>query len=204
MNEIILASASIGRKRLFQQYFSHFITSPSHIDETKVKLDDPRELTKKLAFFKSMAISKFYQNDFVIGLDTVVVCEGKIVGKPKDLPEAKEMLRFLSGKRQSVITGFCIINRAKDIIINEYAETVLYFKQLSDDFIEVYVKSHPVTKFAGGYAAQDNDDFIDIEHGDIENVIGAPMEMIITILREHGISKTFFRNPDSDPAEASA
>lgn len=193
MNDIILASASIGRKRLFQDYFEHFVTSPSHIDETKIKLDSPYDLTKKLAFLKATAIAKYYANDFVIGLDTVVVCEGKIMGKPKDITEAKELLRFQSGKRQSVITGFCIMHRDKELQVNEFAETVLHFHDLKDDFIEQYVKTHPVTKFAGGYGIQHNDNFIEILEGDVDNVIGAPMKRICSLLIESGAPKELFR-----------
>lgn len=68
MNNIVLASASIGRKKLFQNYFTQFITSVSNIDESRVKTGDPYELTKKLAFLKAKSISRFYQDDFVIGL----------------------------------------------------------------------------------------------------------------------------------------
>ncbi len=193
MNNIVLASASIGRKKLFQNYFTQFITSVSNIDESRVKTGDPYELTKKLAFLKAKSISRFYQDDFVIGLDTVVFCEGKIVGKPINKEEAIGILKFLSGKKQSVVTGFCILNQQLGVSINEYYETILLFRELSDLFISDYVKNNPVTKFAGAYAAQDQDEFITLIEGDVENVIGAPMKRIISCLKNYPIPHSIFK-----------
>ena len=194
MNEIVLASASIGRKKLFQKYFTDFKVSVSNIDESKIKITEPRELTKRLAYLKSTAISKFYHDDFVIGFDTVVLCDGQILGKPKTKEEAKEVLRFLCGKEQDVITGYSIINLKKKLDVNEFCETRLFFKQLSDEFIMDYVSNHPVTKFAGGYGVQDNDSLVDVMDGDFENVIGAPMHTIISILKKHGLSKQHLKS----------
>jgi septum formation protein len=196
MNEIVLASASLGRKKLFQQHFNHFITSISNIDETRIKTDDPRELTKKLALLKAKSISRFYDNDFVIGFDTVVVCEDKILGKPQNKNEAREILKFLSGKKQTVITGFSIIHKQKNISVSECAETTLLFKKLDNKFIEEYTQNHPVTKFAGGYGVQDKDDLIQIIEGDFDNVIGAPMKPIISTLLSSGLSPDILKEEE--------
>ncbi len=188
MNRVILASASIGRKKLFQETFKDFTTSVSNIDESRIKMDSPHELTRRLALLKSRTIAKFYPDDFVIGFDTVVVCEGQVVGKPKDLEEARAILKFLSGKQQTVITGYCILNQARKMEINECTETLLHFRELTDAFIAEYVKKNPVTKFAGAYGAQDRDDFIEIVDGDMDNVIGAPMKDIVTHLKKAGFT----------------
>ena len=187
MNDIVLASSSIGRKKLFQKHFAQFKISVSNIDETKIKLTDPYDLTKRLSYLKAMAVSKFYHNDFVMGFDTIVVCEDRQLGKPRNKEEAIELLKFLSGKYQSVITGFCIIHVDRKIEVNEYAETRLHFKKLSDKFIREYVENNPVTKFAGGYGVQDNDHFVRIEEGTMENVIGAPIDKIIAYLKDWDI-----------------
>lgn len=194
MNRIVLASASIGRKKLFQEAFTDFVTSVSNIDESRIKMDDPRELTKRLALLKARTISKFYPDDFVIGFDTVVVCDNQVVGKPKDKDEAKAFLKFLSGKKQSVITGFCILNQKRTVEIVDSDETILHFRELDDAFINDYVSRKPVTKFAGAYGVQDDDDFIDIEEGDFDNVVGAPMHKILGFLKDYKL-------PDMKPVK---
>lgn len=196
MNRIVLASASIGRKKLFQEAFTDFVTSVSNIDESRIKMDDPKELTKRLALLKARTISKFYPDDFVIGFDTVVVCENQVVGKPKDKEEAKAFLKFLSGKKQSVISGFCILNQKRNIEIVDCDETILHFKALEDAFINDYVNRKPVTKFAGAYGVQDDDDFIEIEEGEFDNVVGAPMHKILTHLKD-------FKLPEMKPIKKS-
>ena len=78
-------------------------------------------------------------------------------------------------------------------MINEHSETILLFKTLSEGFILDYVSHNNVTNFAGGYAAQDNDEFIEVIEGDYENVIGAPMKNIISHLKNLKLDKTFFK-----------
>jgi len=187
MNEIVLASASIGRKKLFQKYFKSFKISVSNINESKIKISNPYDLTKRLCYLKASSIAKFYQDDYVFGFDTIVVCENKIITKPKNKEEAIEFLKFLSGKKQSIITGFAVMNMVNKIEIVDYDETILIFKNLDQKFIEDYVRNNNVTKYAGGYAIQDSDEFIEIIEGDFENIIGAPMKKIVDIVLKLGL-----------------
>lgn len=187
MNNIVLASQSVGRKKLFHQYFEDFKISVSNIDESKIRIPDPHDLVKRLAYLKTAAVAKFYHDDFVMGFDTLVLCENQVLGKPKTKEEAKETLRFLSGKYQSVITGYCIINGDRHIEINDRAETTLHFATLTEDFIQKYCEEHPVTRFAGAYAVQDHDAFVHIENGTMDNVVGAPMDVIVKYLQDWGV-----------------
>jgi septum formation protein len=187
MNEIILASQSVGRKKLFHQYFESFKISVSNIDESKIRIADPHELVKRLAYLKTAAVAKFYSNDFVMGFDTLVMCEDRVLGKPRTKEDAKETLRFLSGKYQSVITGYCIIHGNRRIEVNDRAETKLHFASLTEDFIQRYCEEQPVTRFAGAYAVQDHDAFVNIESGTMENIVGAPMDVIVKYLQDWGV-----------------
>jgi septum formation protein len=193
MNEIILASASIGRKRLFEKYFTEFTISVSDFDESSVQNVSPSELTRLLALYKAGSVSDKFPSDFVIGFDTVVVCEGKILGKPADLNEARQILRFLSGKKQSVLSGYAIIRLDKGIEISGVGETVLLFKNLTDEFIEGYIREHPVMKYAGAYGVQDKDELIQIIKGGFDNVIGASMDEIIAHLKKVGLPGRLFK-----------
>lgn len=193
MNRIILASASIGRKRLFEKYFTEFTVCVSDFDESSVQNSSPSELTRLLALYKSGSVAEKFPSDFVVGFDTVVVCEGKILGKPADLNEARKILRFLSGKKQSVLSGYAVILRGKGIEISGVGETVLLFKKLTDEFIENYIREHPVTKYAGAYGVQDKDELIQIIKGGFDNVIGAPMDEIIAHLKKAGAPEGLFK-----------
>lgn len=184
MNEIILASDSMGRKKLFKEAFGdNFRISVSHIDETKIKADDPYLLVKKLALLKARKVAQVYKDDYVLGFDTLVLCEGEILGKPHDKMEAREILTRISGKEQNVVSGYAIVHLAKDIEINDYAETRLLLKFMDEQFIFEYVEKHPVTRYAGGYGVQDHDHLVEILSGDMETVIGAPMQHIRRELR---------------------
>jgi septum formation protein len=193
MNEIILASASIGRKKLFEQYFTTFQTQVSHIDESQLSITKPRELTETLALLKARKVASMFPDDYVFGFDTVVACEGHILGKPADIKEAKKILRFLSGKHQAVYSGYAVIRNAGHIEISGVGETVLYFMELSDEYIDHYVVNHPVTRFAGGYGVQDNDQLIKIISGTMDTVVGAPMQEMIDRLGSVGIPDGIIR-----------
>ncbi|NPV38896.1 Septum formation protein Maf [Brevinematales bacterium NS] len=195
-NRIILASASIGRKMLFEQTVRDFVIEISDVDEERFSHEDPRELPRILAEAKGQVISQRFPDDYVFAFDTIVLCEGKIIGKPKDKEEAKAFLRFLSGKRQSVISGYAFFHQNKHIAESGAEETILSFAPLSEEFIENYVNSHPVTRFAGGYAIQNDDQFIHIEKGSFDVIVGAPMDRVIAFLKKEGLEKRLLRIPE--------
>jgi septum formation protein len=176
--KIILASNSPGRKMLFEKYFKDFLIIPSNFDENNIKDNDPVKLTELLAFKKCEEVAKNNPYDFVFAFDTVVLCENHIIGKPQDRDDARKMLKFLSGKKQIVISGYSFALYHKNIFSRGHEKTILYFDKLTDDFIEEYISTHDVLKYAGGYAIQENDRFLNIEEGDIDVVIGAPMKKV--------------------------
>lgn len=195
-NRIILASASIGRKMLFEQSIRDFVIEVSSVDEEKFSHEDPRELPRILAEAKGKEVSQRFPDDYVFAFDTIVLCEGKIIGKPKDKEEARAFLRFLSGKRQSVISGYAFFHHNKNIAESGSEETILSFAPLSEEFIETYVNTHPVTRFAGGYAIQNDDQFIHIEKGSFDVIVGAPMDKVIAFLKKEGLEKRLLRIPE--------
>ncbi len=190
MNNIILASDSLGRKKLFKEHFNDdFKISVSHIDETKIKAADPYQLVQKLAILKARKVAQVYKTDYVLGFDTLVLCEDEVLGKPRDKMEAREILRRISGKEQRVITGYAIVNMQLQKEVNDFCETVLFLKEMDDAFIYDYVDNHPVTRYAGGYGVQDKDHLVDIISGDMDTIIGAPMSVILEHLKNMGFSQ---------------
>lgn len=182
MSEIVLASASIGRKRLFERDFGEFLVAVSDFDESAVEHSDPAELVKKLALSKARIVARDHPSDIVCGFDTVVLFDGEVLGKPATADEAREMLRRESGAEQTVLSGYAVIFRDQGFETNGVVSATLRMKPLTAEFIEHYAANHPVTRYAGGYGAQDSDELIELIDGDMDVVIGAPMDIVRNIV----------------------
>ena len=115
--KIILASKSSRRKQLLSRIINDFKVIDSKVDESKVKIDEPSKYCKKLAQLKAGKISQNYNNDIIIGADTIVYLKKVILGKPKDYNEAFNMLKQLSGETHTVYTGVSILSIKKKLIL---------------------------------------------------------------------------------------
>ena len=175
---LILASASPRRRELLTQARIPFISHPADIDESAVEATSPEELVQKLASLKSSAVAQELQTQqLILGADTVVALDGRIFGKPTTMEEAAEMLRALSGRTHTVITGVAL--RRGEQCITRACITSVTFKALSNNDIDHYHSLvNPLDK-AGAYAIQEHGDLI-IEsiNGSRTNVIGLPVEMV--------------------------
>ncbi|MBE7090052.1 MAG: Maf-like protein, partial [Clostridiales bacterium] len=117
-----------------------------------------------------------------IGADTVVFESGEILGKPKSQEEAKKMLKRLSGRTHSVVTGYAVIT--KDEIISGSVTTEVTFNNLSDELISKYIESGLYKGKAGSYGIQDPFPLVKSYKGSLTNVIGLPIETIVPILEK--------------------
>ena len=131
MKEIILASASPRRRELLALAGVDFTVQTADVEEKTTPGLTPAETVKQLAEIKAAAVAEKNPSCTVIGADTVVASEGKILGKPKTREEAYEMLGSLSGKTHHVYTGVCIMNGKEKTVFAE--ETAVTFYELSDD-----------------------------------------------------------------------
>lgn len=123
--------------------------------------------------------------EFVVGADTVVVIDGKVLGKPKDKEDAKKMLKSLSGRSHEVITAYTLINLEKNIEITESVKSVVYFKEISDKEIEWYIKSEEAMDKAGAYGIQGlGSIFVDKIDGDFFAIMGFPINYFIKTLND--------------------
>ncbi len=130
-----------------------------------------------------MAVAVENPKEFVVGADTVVVIDGKVLGKPKDKEDAKKMLKSLSGRSHEVITAYTLINLEKNIEITESVKSVVYFKQISDKEIEWYIKSEEAMDKAGAYGIQGlGSIFVDKIDGDFFAIMGFPINHFIKTL----------------------
>lgn len=189
MKPIILASGSPRRRELLLQAGLKFEVEPSSYKE-EMGLDmEPEDLAKYLSQKKAIEVAKKHKDSIIIGADTFIVFEGELIGKPKTKEEAKEMLKKLSGKAHSVITGFTIIDTGLNKTVSDFAETKLFFRDISDEEINSYVETGEPLDKAGAYAIQGlGGIFVQRIEGDYYNIVGLPLSKVVERLKDFGIS----------------
>lgn len=189
--KLILASGSPRRAEILNFVGWEFEKRVADIDETEFLNENPADYVQRLAREKAETVAAYYENALVLGADTTVVIDGKIIGKPKDLPDARRMLKLLSGRWHEVLTGIAIVEtkRAKSII--GIQRTRVKFAELSDAEIEFLVeKGAPLDK-AGAYAVQAQAAlFIEEIKGDYWNVVGLPINLVFQLVKTFEQRKT--------------
>ena len=186
---LILASKSPRRSYLLDQAGLTFTVIPSSFDENSVSLSTPETYVKALAEAKAADVSKAYPESWVIGADTIVVIDGKILGKPDSKEQARTMLKRLSGKTHQVHTGYCICCRDRERSFSDSVKTDVLFKNLADNEIEWYINTSEPFDKAGAYAIQGLGTFIVKSiKGSYTNVVGLPVCEVIEFLIEEGIT----------------
>ena len=205
---IILASKSPRRKELIEGVGFKTLIIPSDADEN-IEEKDPAELVKKLSEIKAMSVYdcikdkagknredfagnsndagntdiNISENDVVLGADTVVYAGGRILGKPADKDEARDMIQLLAGNVHSVFTGFTLVfDNGKTI--TDYAETKVYVYPMNDEEIEDYISTNEPYDKAGAYGIQGIfGRYVEKIDGDYNNVVGLPVSKILYILK---------------------
>ncbi len=179
MTTYILASASPRRQALIQLLGLPFFCVPSNADENLPCNLPPEEVVQTLARRKAFdVLSKQKQPTIVVGADTVVVCDGHILGKPADRQDAKNMLTLLQGKTHSVYTGVCIAETAGNVK-TFYAKTDVCFYPLSAEEIDAYIESGEPMDKAGAYGIQEKGALlVEKINGDYFNVVGLPVALL--------------------------
>jgi septum formation protein len=189
--QIILATTSPRRHELAQTMGLDFEIHPSNYEEdiTGNKKLTPKEMVKLFAYGKASDVAKKFREGIVIGVDTIVVFNGKKLGKPKNDEDAFNMLKNFSGKKQYVYSGVCLINCKTKKIIKDCEITEVYFKKLEDEEIRSYLKTGEHLDKAGGYGIQDlSSIFIKKINGCYFNVMGFPIYNIYKNLQKLGVN----------------
>ncbi len=184
---LILASSSPRRSELLTDAGVEFETMESAITESPEPGESARDYAIRTARDKALAVSRRVTGRPVLAADTVVECEGKILGKPVDADEAKTMLRTLSARTHRVTTAFALA-RAGEIVESEAVTSEVAFRTLSDDEIVAYVATGDPLDKAGAYGIQGvGTTFITRVEGGRDNVMGLPVDAVVAVLRRHGI-----------------
>ena len=186
VDSLILASGSPRRKELLGSLQKNFKIITSEVEELLSHQDGPVQLVMENARIKTLAVAKSHPSKWVLGADTLVALGDRVLGKPKDLKEAKSMLLQLSGKTHHVHTGVSFINISRDVLITESVSTLVTFKKLVSSNIDLYfTKVNPLDK-AGAYGIQSYPEMIvDSFEGSLSNVIGLPLELVREWLEEY-------------------
>ena len=188
MKKLILASGSPTRKKLFEEAGLTFEIDPSNYQEDMSLSLPPKELAKHLSKGKADAVAKKHKQAVVVGADTFVVYQNKILGKPHTPEKAKEMLKMLSGKQHLVITGFTIVDLENNKIVSEAVETEVFFKDLTDKEIDDYVATGEPLEKAGSYGIlEGGGKFVKEISGSKSNIAGLPMEAVMEELASFSV-----------------
>lgn len=190
MQTLILASSSPRRKELLEALQLNFHVSSSDVDESYQPNDPPENIVMDLAARKAQFVANNHPDAFVIGSDTIVVAEGKILGKPADRHHALEMLRSLSGKTHDVLTGVAIIGPTNQVQFFE--KTEVEFWELTEEEMESYVNTKEPLDKAGAYGIQGFGRLLVKKiNGDYFSVVGLPVARTIRELRSLGYELPF-------------
>lgn len=184
MNKIVLASASPRRKELLSLITKDFEICPDNSPE-EARGKTVGETVCALAEQKCFNVSdKFDENRIIIGADTVVALGEKILGKPKDEKDAKNMLKLLSGKCHSVYTGVCVMQKSINKAVVFFEKTDVYFYDLNDSEINAYVATGEPADKAGAYGIQQKGGlFVKKVDGDYNSVVGLPVAKLYRVLK---------------------
>ncbi len=188
MRKIVLGSQSPRRSELLKNIGLNFEVLTSDCEEIVDKNMDFPDIVKSLALQKNDAVAsdtRLCGDEVVITADTMVVCGGRIMGKPKDDEDAYNMLYLLSGNTHYVLTGFCICDTKSGKKITDYEETAVKFRDLDENEIRNYIKTKECRDKAGAYGIQERGSiFVEKIIGDYFNVVGLPVQKICKLLKE--------------------
>jgi septum formation protein len=188
MRKLVLASGSPRREQLLRQLGLSFTVDPSGSPEEAAPGLLPQELARFLSLEKARAAAPRHPDAVILAADTFGVFEGRNIGKPHDVREAREMLSLLSGRCHSVITGFTVLDTKNERCVTESVETRVYLKDLSTSEIDAYVLTGEPLDKAGAYAIQGRGAaIVERIEGDFFNVVGLPLFALCRMLEGFGV-----------------
>ena len=183
--KFILASKSIRRKEILNKINLDFKVFNSQLIEKNItnNYKNKSAYCKSLAVMKSQSVSKKFPNHYVIGADTIVVLNNKILNKPLNKKEAINHLNLLSDNKHIVYTGVSLINLSQNINKSFIEKTIVYFNKLNNNEINNYVTKFKPYDKAGGYAIQEYSNvFVKKINGCFYNVVGFPLPKFYKLL----------------------
>jgi len=180
---LVLASRSPQRKAILEQLGIPFDVVPPRYDEETPEIADAVDVVREHAQAKARSIADEAGERPVLGVDTEVVLEGLIFGKPADATEAEQMLEELAGKTHVVVSGLCLLTPGWEVV--EHEGTRVTFRELTPRDLATYVATGEWEGRAGAYAIQGRGAaLISAIEGDYLNVVGLPAALLVRLLAE--------------------
>ncbi|MBM3334800.1 septum formation protein Maf [Candidatus Sumerlaeota bacterium] len=176
---IILASRSPRRIALLHEIGLPFEVCPSNAEESNAQGDSPRAIAIHAAQLKADEVAQRQASRLVLGADTIVCLGERVLGKPRDRSEARDMLRALRGRWHTVVTGLCLI-AAGETPWTAAETTRVHISDFSDEEMERYIATDEPLDKAGAYAIQGSAvRFVEEIDGDYHNVVGLPLALLL-------------------------
>ena len=180
---LLLASTSPQRRAILEELGVPFEVVAPRYEERDDDGLAPAELVRAHAAGKARSVAGEAAGRVVLGVDTAVVVDGRVLGKPADGREAGEMLALLSGRAHVVVSGLCLLGAGWEAV--EHEETRVEFRRLSPEEIDAYVATGEWEGRAGGYAIQSRGAaLVERVEGDYLNVVGLPAALLVRLLAE--------------------
>jgi septum formation protein len=180
---LLLASTSPQRRAILEQLGLPFEVVAPRYEEQDERALPPEQLVREHAAGKARSVAGAAVGRPVLGVDTAVVVDGRVLGKPADAREAGTMLSLLSGRTHVVVSGLCLLGRGWEAV--EHEETLVSFRPLVPREVEAYVATGEWRGRAGGYAIQSQGGaLVDRVEGDYLNVVGLPAALLVRLLAE--------------------
>ena len=181
---LILASNSPRRIVLLKSLGYHFDIVPHDIEECILGDVLPMELVQNLAFLKATDVARRVSNAIIISADTVIVHKNNILGKPKDVSDAKRILSILSDSEHDIISGVCVMEMPSRKKMLRIERTHIRMRNIKDEEIDRYILTGEPMDKAGAYAIQgEGRKFIEKIDGSFSNAVGLPLELLQEMLK---------------------
>jgi septum formation protein len=185
---LILASASPRRKELLAELGVAFAVVPAGVTEHEAPDADPRAMVRHNAALKADWVAARHPDALVLGADTTVFVDNTALNKPRDLAEARAMLRRLAGRAHTVFTGLALRRRCDGLALDEGVASEVDFKPLTEADIDAYLGRVHVLDKAGAYAIQECGELIVAGwRGSYSNIVGLPQETTKQLLTRAGL-----------------
>ena len=184
---MILASGSPRRQEILKEVGFNFKVVVPEIEEVS-KEEEPVKKILDISRKKAMSVGEKYTNEYVLSADTVVVVDNKILGKPKNVEEAREYLSLLSGREHEVITAYTFMSIEKNIFLSEYSVSKVKFYKLDEETINWYIETEEYKDKAGAYGIQGKGRLlVENINGDFFSIMGFPVASFVNKLKEIGV-----------------
>ena len=189
MRQIVLASSSPYRKELLQRLQIEFETTSPNVDETAHSDEPSPDLVMRLATSKAYAVAVQYPNALIIGSDQVAVCDERILGKPGNIENATEQLKFISGKLVTFYTGLCVLDSTNKELQRDYVKFFVEFRQLTDEMISNYLSKEPAFNCAGSFKSESLGVALTLRMSgkDPTSLVGLPLIRLTRMLEKAGV-----------------